>query len=271
MIKVGLYRDLSNKDYHSDISSISKSGLLHFINGCPKNYYDLYLKDGRKTDDNNENLILGNLVHAMVLEHKEVQNRYILVPNFDKRTKKGKEEYAEFLKNGDGRQFVPLDTFELALKIGRSVIENNEIMDLIKGSEIEYSIFWKDDETDVMCKCRPDVLGEDYILDLKTTRNCSVEEFSRSIYDYGYHIQAAMMQEGVFKSTGRIIKNFIFACVEKKSPYNTCIYILGDESIEYGKKQYKKALAKYKNCLETNIWASFENKIIDLPAWAMKE
>ena len=80
---------MSNEEYHAT-GAVGKS-MLDNIHKSPA-----HLKiAGNKNPG--PPLILGSALHCAVLEHSTFNDRYIVEPDVDKRTKAGKEEYAVFL------------------------------------------------------------------------------------------------------------------------------------------------------------------------------
>lgn len=134
----------------------------------------------------------------------------------------------------------------------------------------EVSVYWEDKEADVLCRCRPDWWREDgVIVDLKTTEDASREGFAKSIARYRYDVQAAYYLDGVEAATGQRPRGFVFIAVEKKPPYAVGVYTLDADSIELGRAQYRRDLARYAEALATDKWPAYSERIerIELPAW----
>lgn len=265
---IGFYEDLPNEEYHSS-PGISKSGLM-MINKSPKHYYDRYLSPDRQEQKPTDAMRLGSLAHCFLLEPIKIKERYAIMPKIDLRTKEGKLEKDAFIKESEGKEVTTQDEHDQARDMTYSVFENKTCEMLFKSGEnlkVESSIYFNDVELDVLCKCRPDLLTDNYILDFKTTQDASEESFSREIYQYGYHIQAAMMQEGCHSIGMGLIKDFFFVCVEKKEPYYTAVYRLSDEAIAKGREDFRRLLKVYKECMESGEWNGYAIKEIGLPRW----
>jgi len=139
----------------------------------------------------------------------------------------------------------------------------------------ETSIFWTDPDTGVSCRGRidwmqPDTEYVDYrtIVDIKSTQNASPESFQRDVFKYGYHIQAAMYWDGM-TALGYYPQSFVFSAWEKKPPFATALYYMTEELLEAGRKEYKKLLKIYAECLKTDTWPGYSNSIepLLLPDW----
>jgi hypothetical protein len=119
-----------------------------------------------------------------------------------------------------------------------------------------------------MLKCKPDILHNNMIVDLKTIANASTKYYQRAMIDGGYHIQGAMIREGIKQNTGIDIKNCINVCIEKTYPFAIGIKIIGEDALEAGHMKFKQALLDLKRCIEYNDWESYEIETVELPNWA---
>lgn len=139
----------------------------------------------------------------------------------------------------------------------------------------ETSIFWTDNDTGVSCRGRIDWLQPEVddityitIADIKSTQNASPISFQRDVFKYGYHIQAAMYWDGL-ATLGYYPQSFVFSAWEKKPPFATALYYMTEELLEAGRKEYKKLLKIYAECLNTDNWPGYSNSIepLLLPEW----
>ena len=169
------------------------------------------------------------------------------------------------------REPVFIDDFNSAIDLVSAVKKNESAKALLKNGVAEKSIYWIDEETEVLCKCRPDYLRKGFIVDLKTTLDARPESFSKSIYNHGYHISAAFYIDGVKAATGDECE-FVIIAAESKAPFSTIVYTLNYNAIELGRQLYKEALVKVAECQKTGIWPSYGDEVleIDLPHWGYK-
>ena len=154
---------------------------------------------------------------------------------------------------------------EEIVKVANAVSSNSIANGLIKDAQYEQSIYWIDEDTGLLCKCRPDILHANCVADLKTTKSANSRMFQYSMRDYGYHIQAAMIYEGLKAVTGKEYKDFIFIAVEKEPPYATVCYQLDELALLQGVSDFKSSLQHLKECKAAYSWPSYENQVIGLP------
>lgn len=260
----------TNKEYHSG-DGVSKSD-LDMLHVCPAKYR--YRKDNPE-DHDTPALLFGSMVHKLILEPDDFDSEFVIAPECDKRTKAGKQMYDEFLESVGDRKIVTAADREIGLAMRDSVMKDPKAAKLLTGGDTETSYYWNDERTGVLCKCRPDKVNLNYIIDLKTTEDASRDGFARSLLNFRYYVQAAWYLKGYEAATGIKPDGFIFVAVEKKPPYATAIYVVNDATIEIGTKEAAEDLDTFVRCTESGNWYGYggENNdamTIDLPSWALK-
>lgn len=256
---------MSNSDYHSQ-PAISKSG-LDLIHRAPA----LFKYRRENPLEQTQAMRMGTLVHTAVLEPHDLAN-LVIAPKCDRRTAAGKAEWAAFEAESSGREIVSAFEFETVHAISEAVHEHDAASQALGMlAEVETSIFWTDEITDVECRCRPDgILTNDLIIDVKTTRGADPESFAKSIAQYRYHVQAAYYMDGFESATGRKPRGFMFIAVETEPPYLVACYVASEAMILRGRDAYQRDLQTYRECIDTDTWPGLSAipTIIDLPRWA---
>jgi len=109
--------------------------------------------------------------------------------------------------------------------------------------------------------------GADLCIDYKTSRDARSKAFTYSCLDYGYAMQAAMYSDVYKQVTGRRLE-WLFAVVEKRKPYGVKVYRMAEDFIEYGRRGYRRALAKYAAAKESGRFPGYAQgvEILQLPA-----
>lgn len=264
-MKPGIY-DFSNEDYQKS-PGISRSGIME-LKKSPMHYWYNYLNKDRPSEPPTEAQLIGSALHEYFLEPEKFEQHFYVMKKINRRTKEGSILFNNFI-NEAGHRFVLSESVFYQIKAMADVLKNNPVVDkLISNCNYEKSIYWNDKETKVLCKCRPDIYDERLICDLKTTTDASPEAFKMAIYKYGYHIQAAMIQEAFKTLFNKTYEDFVFIVVEKNPPYAQGVYFLAKDAIERGREDFKEAILQYKKCLEKNEWPSFEVSQVSLPAYA---
>jgi hypothetical protein len=79
-------------------------------------------------------------------------------------------------------------------------------------------------------------------------------DLARTIAEYGYHQQAALIAAGWHAITGKDIASFSFVFVESKPPFCTRIVTLRDDDLARGERQNFVAIKTFAKCMETGEW-----------------
>jgi hypothetical protein len=267
-MKPGIY-DITNEEYHAS-EGISNSGIRLFKRS-PLHFWDCYLNLEKPVYKQTAEQIFGSAVHTFLLEPQLFNKQYVVAPVIEnKQRNPGKKEWEEFKKNNQDRNILLPEDMKVIEAIALAVEKHPIARNIIKSGDIEKSFYWIDEETGLLCKSRPDILGQVYIGDLKTTVSAAERAFMHSIYKYGYHRQAAMALDAVYYTTGNKIDSFINIPVEKERPYAVATYLLDEMAIEQGRLEYRETLKKMKECFETNHWPGYGESIqpINLPSYA---
>lgn len=285
----GVYT-ISNEEYHA-APGISRSAIMEFKK-TPAHYWHKYVNPEYVKPNQTESMLLGDAFHVVLLEPEKFEEKFIVKERHDLLIGKlpllrdvGREAYDEAKKKQEAtraekerleREFeersidkfvIDEDDYKKILTMKQKVLSESTTREIVTGARVEQSIFWIDPETQMLCKCRPDIWHENFIVDLKTTEDASESEFRRSIDKYGYHIQLGMIQEGLKHQLNIDMRNFLFLAQEKKEPNLNAVYQLDEESIAIGVQEFKEKLWEIKECHQNNYFPGYQTKMISLPAW----
>lgn len=261
----GYYTDMPSEIYHAH-DSISNSG-LKLIARSPAHY-----KFQERKDSPSRNLVIGSALHMAVLEPDLYKRTYLNSNSDDRRSK----HYKELADKYGGEFVLTADESARVDGISRSVWDMYKNEFLYLPGKNELSGFSIDHETGVTCRHRFDRLTDSGIgIDLKTTIDARPDAFSRSIQNYGYHMQAAFYSDQYEWITGNRLEEFVFLVVESSSPYACKAYTLNQESIDIGRDIYRKCLNDYAKCRNSGIWPAYDiNGMVDeisIPQWAISQ
>ncbi|EEF9746789.1 exonuclease VIII [Salmonella enterica] len=202
-IQPGIYYDIPNEAYHAG-PGVSKSQ-LDDIADTPAIY--LWRKNAPVDTEKTKTLDTGTAFHCRILEPEEFSKRFIIAPEFNRRTSAGKEEEKTFLEEcartgrtvltaEEGRKIELMYQSVMALPLGQWLVES--------AGYAESSVYWEDPETGILCRCRPDKIIPEFhwIMDVKTTAD--IQRFRTAYYDYRYHVQDAFYSDGYRAQFGEI-------------------------------------------------------------------
>lgn len=226
------------KDYHSREaigSSLLKSIHTKTIHHAIKEEFD----------NTKDNIVLGNYVHALVLEPETVGRDFAILPEVDGRTKEGKAIKEQFALASANKTILKSDLAQKGAMIKESLLMHPMVRKMLAGAETEYSYFCDDPDTGLKRKCRPDIKNGGALIDLKTCTDASFEGFARQVGGLAYHLQAAYYLDTHNLATGEDLKDFFFVAAETKDPFAVAVYQLSADDIEAGRLAYKQALKRY--------------------------
>lgn len=253
---------ISNADYHAD-PAVSASH-LKAISISPLHYWARYVDPDRITPEPTPAMRLGSMVHCTVLEPHELPHRYLRVPDgIDRRTKDGKAAWAEL--EASGKELIKAADWDMAMAMAEACWRHPAAGKLLRQPDglAELSFWWSDG--DLRCKCRPDLLAGDVIVDLKTTTDASPAAFARAVVGFGYHLQAAHYLAG----TGAA--RFVFLAVEKAPPYAVAVYELDAAALATGEQLRQEAMHVIRQCRQADHWPGYSDdcQTLSLPKWAV--
>jgi exodeoxyribonuclease VIII len=174
---------ISNKEYR-EREGVSSSDLKKLMKS-PAHFR--YWKDNPQEDT--PALLLGRAAHKYVLETYDFYNEFAVAPNVDRRTTKGKEEWAKFIAESEGKDVITQEQFEQIDAMRTAAYATHFVSKLLSG-EKELSFFCVDEETGLTIKARPDCItefnGKNILIDYKTCADAENTKFCRDSIKFGY-------------------------------------------------------------------------------------
>jgi len=277
-IAPGFYPDLPAEQYHADLGV--GSSCLKVFKRSPLHYWTQCADPKRKTPEPTPAMKIGTAYHAALFEPAAFADRYTIVPSdVDRRTKAGKEAYAEL--EATGRELITADAAVDVLAMA-AVVHAHPMGKTLLGTSApwatEASIFV--DVAGLTCKIRPDfcilpceAFPNGLIVDGKSTDDAREDAFGRSVWRYEYGCQAAYYVDTWqrhFRTPG--LPPFVWLAQEKQAPYAPAFYSASREVLAHGRSQYEPLLERLQACRAANQWPGYHAGITELilPAWAEK-
>ena len=262
----GVYSDVPF-DQYNNIDAIRNS-YLGKLNVCPA--------AALVEDETTDAMLIGRAVHALILEGEEVFDAgFAVAPKIDKRTKVGKLEFARFEIDNMGKEVISAKDKEMIDGMKVAVYKHPAARTILEEGLSEQTIVWKDKETGLLCKCRPDRSPNPdtrTLVDLKSTASADEYKFLRSMDQFGYMRQGAFYLDGVnaHRKKEEQFTDFLLVAVEKKPPYRVEVYNMDEDMIKYGRGEYKRLLAIEAKCRADEFYPHYQDDGITtlfLPPW----
>lgn len=247
MLQLGINKDISNKDYHSDREYLSSSG-IKLLHSDPEEFHRQYIL-GEKTESSNQTALdFGTAAHTMILEPHLFNDQVLEYTGGSRRT----NDFRDFkAAHPEKLIFLPHEMEKLsALK---AAFQNHPQKGLLENSLYEHTLC--SEISGVKVKCRADSICPErgIITDIKTTSYASgLSQFKETLQRSHYEISAALYCIIAEQIYGKPF-SFYFI-VLSKDDLQCHIYKTSFETLELGKSRTKAALEFFKQAKLTNEW-----------------
>lgn len=178
------------------LKSIDQSQLKQFLKN-PADWAYHRLNDDHKPTDA---MKFGTAFHAYLLGTSDV----VSLPEGESfRSKDNQKWRADQLEAGN--IIVSYNDMQLLKRMKEGIEQTSlmpeypDYMEILEQGTKEQCIEWKDRQTGLMLKAKPDLIpaGTDYLVDLKTAQKADAESFAKEVINYGYHIQTVFYRAAV--------------------------------------------------------------------------
>lgn len=283
-IMIGLIDDLS-EEYYRHYDAVSQSTLKEYKkSGAHGRASQIKDKEFKK------HFNLGDAFHRATLTPKRFEETTAVIPDempdskgVIKPTDKKMNSYKEWAEKNHDKLILSSDERNTVVDMMASVHSHPIAGKILGSGRPEVSAFtemnapWFNGRTQKMeiarvrVKARFDWLHTinsipPLILDLKSCEDARPEKFSKSILDWGYHIQAAFYLD-IAWLCGYEAESFKILAIEKEPPYACRLYTISEKAIERGREEYQMLLGTYAACEKHQQWDSYpeDDFTIDLP------
>lgn len=200
----------------------------------------------------------GSACHAAIFEPGRFDSTYLVGPECDRRTKAGKQLWADAVEYNPGSILLkPRDAQDL-MGMRDSITAHPDFAPIASRSGYpEISYYWS--QLGWFCKARFDWItttalplhdGEKRtIFDLKTTRfGVSEGEVRKTIEKFGYDVQASWYLSAMPDA------NFVFIFASKIPPYEVAFFPVTPEMRAQGHEKIDTLLQRHAECSASGIW-----------------
>ncbi|EOW2397797.1 PD-(D/E)XK nuclease-like domain-containing protein [Cronobacter sakazakii] len=269
-MKPGIYRDIPNEAYHAG-DGVSKSQLdLVAINPALLTWQKNAPVDTEKL----QALDMGTALHCLLLEPEEFSKRFIVAPQFNRRSNAGKEEEAAFMNKVAGMGMTVMTAEEgrkLQLMRDSAFAHPAARWLLEQEGDCEASHYWIDEETGELCRIRPDKRLAQFPVMADVKKVSDMSRFARHIDEFRYHVQDAMYCEGAKQTTGEPHSFFFIAVSESIDcgRYPVRVFELDAYDKDEGFRLFRRDLNAYHQYRTSDEVGGIET--IKRPEWARKQ
>lgn len=287
--KIGIpaiYKGIPIETYHGDLCvgpSVSSTILRIMMQRSPAHAWARSVYNPKRVEDKpSPGKIIGKAAHHLLLGEAEFDKFYVERPEeIDGAAWQGNRKVCrQWLKDRaqEGLTVLAEGQLERIRGMAEALARHPLIQQGILNGQIERSMVWKDPATGLWVKTRPDAIPTDSLdfSDLKTTTDIDFMEVMKTIGNFGYHQQAALVGEGCKHLLKKPMQSFNFIFIESDAPYCVRVVSLKDNALALGTKMNRAAMEKFAECWEKKAWPGpaddqrdVEN--IELPEWQVKQ
>lgn len=266
----GLYLDMPNEWYRAQ-EGVSKSDLVYLQDSeCDF----LWNKEAPRDPEALKTFEIGTAFHCIIFEYDQFDSRYIVAPEFNRRTNQGKADEAAFLEemSSEGKIIISHEDNRKIRAMRESCYAHPKARLFLEADGIcEASIFHRDTETGEMIKVRPDKIiqfqDRHIIIDAK-----SISQFRRMEEDaetLDYHVQDAMYSDVYQKHFGHAPEfHFLFCSTTMEiGRYPVTVRELSEDWRLAGYNKYRELLLKYHEAKTNDDWLD-RVSLLQRPRWA---
>jgi hypothetical protein len=272
-----MIRNLSMEAYQA-LPALSAGGIITLSEQCPALYWaQSPFNPGALPRKNSKEFDIGTAAHLAVLEPLAYADRVFLIP-FDTYHKAEAREQRDFAYQNNQIPLKPAEA-QIVADINCAIQRRSDIASLFRGGRAEITVQWEMDG--VACKCRPDYVAEDYILDLKTVACAHPRAIAQAAMRDGWHVRDVWYREGIAANrvpelppTRAVMEpwwKYLFVCVEKVPPYLVEVYQLDQRARAWGEQIVRRGLTLFKTCHDAGRWPSYHDHFpvtVSLPTYA---
>lgn len=230
---------------------------------------------------------LGTLFDTMILAPERLVE-YTTMPKFEGHHSSNvhKEAKKAWLEANADKKIVGADDWEASQAMARSVARHEYASAILaaKPQRNQIALTWTDEITGIECKGLIDVFREvdskllwpdrpsmdvQIVLDVKTTHSITPEGFAREVDKFGYHGQKSFYCDGMWQLHESEYVSVIIA-VENKPPYDVAVYVISPDTLDAGRRLYRRLMQTYIACEKNNYWPGVAERpvTISLPKYS---
>ncbi len=286
----GIHEGVPDAIYHQRLPVIANKSLLHALARSELDARE-YIRGHRKQSDA---FALGHAIEHRLESPHTFGERYITEPDFGDCRKTGKgltkdtaDERAENRARRDAwreanshREVLTASDWQTVQTLGEHANADPHIRAILDAPGVyQATLLWRDEETGLRCKARPDkwIPSMGLMVDWKSARSASPRGFTQAIATYGYDLQAAHYMAGA-RACGWPAERFQFVCLEKRAPiYPVAMYRLSSQFAELGEARRMELLHRLRHCLHERTWNGYTSAepdgcaVLEPPGWYVYE
>lgn len=256
----------------------SSSGLKHIL-FTPADYRAA--KDSGQSDET-KFTILGEAIHTAILEPDYMFDRFAFQPADwgPKNKKPASTLWRNFKIENSDKKIIDFKDAQLIHRIHKAASYCEPLGEYLEHGRAEVTAFTKIQmgKLELQLKARTDLLYDPghtlELLDVKSTSEAIDDDsIFKTIFNNGYHFQAAHHAKVIEAELGRKIENvrWVFVTTQSKA-IHIRIVLCPAELLAWGRRDHAFALERLAECIYKDEWPGYPAEVNDLriPDWVRR-
>jgi hypothetical protein len=260
----GIYAGVSLAEYHDnpalfDGPSISKSSIKHLLpahGGSPKAFWGRWRHNPDHIEQKSSDaLSFGKAAHCLLLGDEVFADSFVIRPEeFPDYKGKAARDWRDAQLAAGKTIVTPADMDRIRMMRDDAARYPLVQQGILNGA-VERTMAWKDPETGIWLKVRPDVIpvADGVYADLKTAADFSEDFLERQAFDAGYYLQGAMIRM-VCRALELPFTTFALLYVLKDDVPDTAHVEISEHELDRGEREIRWALHTIRRCLDAGEW-----------------
>jgi hypothetical protein len=268
----GVYSGITLEQYHRKVDlfdgpSVSKSSLKWLLpahGGSPKAFWGRWAYNPNHIEQKSSDALdFGKATHCLLLGDEDFDAGFVVRPEHyetDKGEWKPWNANANACKDwlarhADKKTVITPEQMDRVKRIHADASTNEMVKLGVLNGKVERTICWKDNETGIWLKVRPDAMpnADGVFADLKTASKFDEDFLERQIFDACYYLQAAMIRM-VCRELGIPFETFVLVYVLNDGVPDTAHVEMSGFAIDRGERAIRWCLRTIRDCLDKNEW-----------------
>lgn len=195
----------------------------------------------------------GTATHALLFNTSRVVG-------YPGKARRGKD-YDAFVEANPDTVILTMKDYDAARFMAEAVLTHPVAGELLSGTcETTLLFEWNG----LKCRATPDVRGDNFVNDVKTTADGDPRKFTWHALRMYYHAQLRMQAIGCFQSGLKAPEFHYLTVVESAPPWPVTVYEIQPRALEKGEKLLMLWSERLKTCEASGVWPGYSQAIIPL-------
>ncbi len=261
-------------EYFSDADYIRSSMIRDFLDS-PRLFEGKYIT-GTVDDKPTAAMDFGTACHTAILADRPLSEVVLEIPAsvLSKSGSRAGGAWLDFAQDNAGKVLLKAGEYNACLKVRDCVLAHPLARLYLEApGKCEHAITWRDSESDLACRARPDKVLDKLpiVIDLKTSAESGVRWFTNRVIDGGLDLQCAHYCDGAQQVRGEP-HAWAWIVAPTSPPYMPVrVFGIDDKRFDWACQRRHKALAEIVERTASGDWSDpGEQELLSLnfPQWS---